>query len=37
MREFVERNGHTWTTGDQDKAAEIIEDKFAAWVAERIS
>src|SRR2546423_15470618 len=25
MREFVERNGRTWTTGDQDEAADIIE------------
>lgn len=46
MREFVERNGHIWTTGDQDETAdtierlaarEIDEEQFAAWVAERIS
>jgi len=46
MREFVERNGHTWTTGDQDEAADIVEalaarkiseNAFAAWLAKRIS
>jgi death-on-curing protein len=46
MREFVERNDRTWTTGDQDEAGdtierlaarEIDEEQFAAWVAKRIS
>jgi death on curing protein len=46
MLVFIESNGRTWTVGDQDEVADMVEamvarkiteDEFAAWVARRIS